>query len=188
MRGLSTGDFRPALEQLLGEDACGLSASTISRLCKDWEVEHERFRTRSLRFQRYAYWFVDGVSRAEISLPEGKWKIIFEFASEEFGRPSDRHVLLAGADRLPGFHDLVEYVHPVGQFREGLDQRPAEQIPVAGQPETSLVGEIDDQVGPGQVRHSGGQARQQLPHEREPAWWGVPAWDRNRDLRYSPRH
>jgi putative transposase len=61
LRGLSTGDFRPALEQLLGEDAAGLSCSTISRLCKDWEAEHERFRTRSLRFQRYAYLFVDGV-------------------------------------------------------------------------------------------------------------------------------
>jgi putative transposase len=61
LRGLSTGDFRPALEQLLGEDAAGLSPSTISRLCKDWEAEHERFRTRSLRFHRYAYLFVDGV-------------------------------------------------------------------------------------------------------------------------------
>src|SRR5215218_2104169 len=61
LRGLSTGDFRPALEQLLGEDASGLSPSTISRLCKDWEGEHERFRARSLRFHRYAYLFVDGV-------------------------------------------------------------------------------------------------------------------------------
>jgi putative transposase len=61
LRGLSTGDFRPALEQLLGEDASGLSPSTIGRLCRDWEAEHERFRTRSLRFHRYAYLFVDGV-------------------------------------------------------------------------------------------------------------------------------
>ena len=61
LRGLSTGDFRPALEQLLGEDAAGLSPSTISRLCKDWEAEHARFRERSLRFGRYAYLFVDGV-------------------------------------------------------------------------------------------------------------------------------
>jgi putative transposase len=61
LRGLSTGDFRPALEQLLGEDAAGLSPSTISRLCKDWEAEHQRFRTRSLRFHKYTYWFVDGV-------------------------------------------------------------------------------------------------------------------------------
>jgi transposase-like protein len=61
LRGLSTGDFRPALEQLLGEDASGLSASTISRLCKDWQGEHARFRERSLRFHRFAYLFVDGV-------------------------------------------------------------------------------------------------------------------------------
>src|SRR3954465_1205160 len=61
LRGLSTGDFRPALEQLLGEDAAGLSPSTISRLCKDWEAEHAGFRERSLRFHRYAYLFVDGV-------------------------------------------------------------------------------------------------------------------------------
>ena len=61
LRGLSTGDFRPALEQLLGEDAAGLSPATISRLCKDWEAEHARFRTRSLRFHPYAYLFVDGV-------------------------------------------------------------------------------------------------------------------------------
>jgi len=35
LRGLSTGDFRPALEDLLGEDASGLSASSISRLCRE---------------------------------------------------------------------------------------------------------------------------------------------------------
>ena len=62
LRGLSTGDFRPALEQLLGEDAAGLSPTTISRLCKEWEAEHDaRSAARSLRFTRYAYLFVDGV-------------------------------------------------------------------------------------------------------------------------------
>jgi putative transposase len=61
LRGLSTGDFRPALGDLLGEDAAGLSASTISRLCKEWEAHHERFRKRHLGFSRYAYLFVDGV-------------------------------------------------------------------------------------------------------------------------------
>ena len=61
LRGLSTGDFRPALEGLLGEDASGLSASTISRLCKEWETHHERFSKRLLSFSRYAYLFIDGV-------------------------------------------------------------------------------------------------------------------------------
>jgi putative transposase len=61
LRGLSTGDFRPALEGLLGEDAAGLSASTVSRLCKEWEAHHERFRERLLSFSRYAYLFMDGI-------------------------------------------------------------------------------------------------------------------------------
>jgi transposase-like protein len=61
LRGLSTGDFRPALEDLLGEDASGLSPSTISRLTKEWEAHHDRFRKRLLSFCRYAYLFVDGV-------------------------------------------------------------------------------------------------------------------------------
>jgi putative transposase len=61
LHGLSTGDFEPALRDLLGEDASGLSATSISRLTKAWQAEHEQFRTRSLRFHRYAYLFLDGV-------------------------------------------------------------------------------------------------------------------------------
>src|SRR5438477_4785847 len=61
LRGLSTGDFKPALEQLLGEDAAGLSATTISRMCKEWEEHHDRFSKRLLSFSRYAYLFMDGI-------------------------------------------------------------------------------------------------------------------------------
>jgi putative transposase len=61
LRGLSTGDFRPALEGLLGEDAAGLSATSVSRLCKEWEAHHARFRQRLLSFSRYAYLFMDGI-------------------------------------------------------------------------------------------------------------------------------
>jgi putative transposase len=64
LHGLSTGDFGPALRDLLGEDASGLSASSIQRLTEQWQVEHEAFRTRELRFHRYAYLFVDGVNVA----------------------------------------------------------------------------------------------------------------------------
>ncbi len=61
LHGLSTGDFEPALRDLLGDDASGLSAASISRLTKAWQAEHAQFRARSLRFHRYAYLFVDGV-------------------------------------------------------------------------------------------------------------------------------
>src|SRR3954451_7381872 len=69
LHGLSTGDFEPALRDLLGEDASGLSASAISRLTKAWQAEHAQFRTRSLRFHRYAYLFLDGV-HVEVRLGE----------------------------------------------------------------------------------------------------------------------
>jgi putative transposase len=61
LRGLSTGDFRPALESLLGEKAQGLSATTITRLKGSWEEEYRSFRRRDLSEQRYAYLWVDGV-------------------------------------------------------------------------------------------------------------------------------
>ena len=64
LHGLSTGDFGPALRDLLGEDASGLSASSIQRLTEAWQAEHAAFRTRELRFHRYAYLFVDGVNVA----------------------------------------------------------------------------------------------------------------------------
>src|SRR3954454_17497715 len=61
LHGLSTGDFEPALRDLLGEDAAGLSSSTISGLTKICHTEQYQFRARSLRFPRYAYLFLDGV-------------------------------------------------------------------------------------------------------------------------------
>ncbi len=61
LRGLSTGDFRPALVSLLGEDAAGLSPTTIARMSKEWEEHHDRFRKRHLGFGRYAYLFMDGI-------------------------------------------------------------------------------------------------------------------------------
>ena len=64
LHGLSTGDFGPALRDLLGEDASGLSPSSIQRLTETWQAEHAQFRARELRFHRYAYLFVDGVNVA----------------------------------------------------------------------------------------------------------------------------
>jgi putative transposase len=61
LRGLSGGDFAPALRDLLGEDASGLSSSSISRLTERWREEHQAFKRRRLDFVRYAYLFADGV-------------------------------------------------------------------------------------------------------------------------------
>jgi len=60
LRGLSTGDFAPALAEFFGSDA-GLSASTISRLTVAWQAEHADWKTRDLSDVDYVYWGVDGV-------------------------------------------------------------------------------------------------------------------------------
>lgn len=61
LRGLSTGDFQQALPVLLGEDAAGLSASTITRLTRTWEGEYKAFQTRDLSDREYVYVWADGI-------------------------------------------------------------------------------------------------------------------------------
>ena len=41
LKGVSTGDFSEALKALLGPDAPGLSATTITRLKSTWEEEYK---------------------------------------------------------------------------------------------------------------------------------------------------
>ncbi len=61
LKGVSTGDFSEALAALLGKDAPGLSASTISRLKESWKADMEAWQKRSLADKEYVYFWVDGV-------------------------------------------------------------------------------------------------------------------------------
>ena len=61
LKGISTGGFSDALAALLGRDAPGLSAGTISRLKAVWEAEHAQWEKRSLVHKRYVYLWVDGI-------------------------------------------------------------------------------------------------------------------------------
>ena len=61
LKGISTGDFHEALQALLGNEAKGLSASTISRCKRIWEKEHETWNRRNLANKRYVYIWADGV-------------------------------------------------------------------------------------------------------------------------------
>jgi putative transposase len=61
LKGLSTGDFSEALAALLGKDAPGLSAATISRLKEVWKGEYERWSKRDLTGKKFVYIWVDGV-------------------------------------------------------------------------------------------------------------------------------
>ncbi len=61
LKGISTGDFSEALQALLGPDAPGLSASTITRLKAGWEQEYKDWSKRSLRSKHYVYLWADSV-------------------------------------------------------------------------------------------------------------------------------
>ncbi|MDF9436139.1 IS256 family transposase [Chromohalobacter israelensis] len=61
LKGISTGDYQEALAALLGDQAKGLSANTVSRLKKQWEDEHTEWRQRDLADRRYVYWWADGI-------------------------------------------------------------------------------------------------------------------------------
>lgn len=61
LRGISTGDFNESLKHLLGDNASGLSASTICRLKADWEQDFTAWNKRNLSNKRYVYVWADGV-------------------------------------------------------------------------------------------------------------------------------
>jgi len=61
LKGVSTGDFTEALQALLGKDAPGLSAATITRLIGTWQKDFAAWNTRSLEGKQYVYFWVDGV-------------------------------------------------------------------------------------------------------------------------------
>lgn len=61
LKGVSTGDFQEALSALLGADATGLSATTVTRLKESWSSEYEAWNKRPLGQTRYVYLWADGV-------------------------------------------------------------------------------------------------------------------------------
>ena len=60
LRGLSTGDFAPALGEFFGTEA-GLSSSTVNRLTVAWQAEHAEWTERDLSGVDYVYLWADGV-------------------------------------------------------------------------------------------------------------------------------
>lgn len=61
LKGVSTGDFSEALAALLGPQAKGLSASTVTRLKSIWEQEYQDWSQRPLAGKHYVYVWADGV-------------------------------------------------------------------------------------------------------------------------------
>ena len=61
LKGVSTGEMGAALEVLVGPEAKGLSASTVSRLKRSWAQEYQAWREAPLDKDRWVYVWADGV-------------------------------------------------------------------------------------------------------------------------------
>lgn len=61
LKGVSSGEMDAALEVLVGPEAKGLSASTVSRLKHSWAQEYQEWRESRLDKDRWVYVWADGV-------------------------------------------------------------------------------------------------------------------------------
>lgn len=100
LKGVSTGDFSEALEALLGPNAKGLSAKTITRLKADWWKDYEAWQKRDLGSRRFLYIWADGVY-FKPRMAEEKQCVLVIVGADEYGRKE----LLAMTD---GFRESTE--------------------------------------------------------------------------------
>ena len=84
LKGVSTGDFTEALEALLGPNAKGLSAKTITRLKADWWKDYERWQKRDLGARRFLYIWADGVY-FKPRMAEEKQCVLVIVGTDEYG-------------------------------------------------------------------------------------------------------
>ena len=61
LKGVSSGEMGEALKVLVGSQAEGLSASTVSRLKQVWAQEYRQWRDQPLDKERWVYVWADGV-------------------------------------------------------------------------------------------------------------------------------
>jgi len=102
LRGLSTGDFTPALEEFFGTGA-GLSASSITRLLETWTDEYTGFNQRDLSGSDYVYVWADGI-HFRIRLEDDRLccLVVVEGQSRWHQRTSRLFRWVSGIDRVVG--------------------------------------------------------------------------------------
>ena len=61
LKGISTGEMGSALKMLLGPDATGFSAKTISRLKGQWAAEYDEWCRADLSRDEWVYVWADGI-------------------------------------------------------------------------------------------------------------------------------
>lgn len=61
LKGISSGEMNDALAVLVGPEAKGLSASTVTRLKRRWAEEYRTWREQPLDQERWVYCWADGI-------------------------------------------------------------------------------------------------------------------------------
>lgn len=61
LKGISTGEMGAALKMLLGPEATGFSAKTVSRLKAQWAAEYDNWRKTDLGRDEWVYIWADGI-------------------------------------------------------------------------------------------------------------------------------
>jgi transposase-like protein len=82
LKGISTGDFADTLAALLGKDAPGLSAATISRLKSVWQNDYRQWQQRDLSNKRYVYFWADGIY-CNVRMADRQWLLVIIGATED---------------------------------------------------------------------------------------------------------
>ena len=93
LKGVSTGDFSEALQALVGPQAAGLSATTITRLIGTWQQDYAAWSRRSLEDRQYVYLWADGI-HFNIRLEEDRQCILVLMGAT----PEGKKELIAVAD------------------------------------------------------------------------------------------
>ena len=63
LKGVSSGEMDEALKVLVGPQAAGFSASTTSRLKRQWKGEYENWRKKRLDENEWVYIWGDGIPK-----------------------------------------------------------------------------------------------------------------------------
>ena len=118
LKGISTGDFSEALAALLGPDAEGLSASTITRLKANWWGEYEAWRKRDLSAKRYVYIWADGVYFTP-RLDGDRQCMLVIIGTDEYGEKDVLGIMDGFRENADSWRDLLR-----GLQKRGLTEPP----------------------------------------------------------------
>ncbi len=117
LKGISTGDFQESLTALLGEQAKGLSANTISRLKSKWLDEHKAWQRRDLQGKNYVYLWADGI-HCNVRMDD-KLCLLVVIGVTEHGRKELVAVEDGYRESTDSWNDLL-----VGLRKRGLETAP----------------------------------------------------------------